>query len=474
MRRRILAAMLATLALSLVLAGTGTYLLLRRQATQTTESGLRREAEGILGLITLLAPNARVGAIRQPRVVEGLRLQDISLLSVGAGGVIRGDLPNGFTAADIDTQALLGGQTLSGRKGPVLWAAASVVRPRGAIVAVLTREPEAPRVPVGWFLVAGGIALAVGTAVAAGLSESLTRPLRQAQDATVRIAAGDLSEPLPEPSPTADDEVAGLTRAINAMAGSLAHARGLERRFLLSVSHDLRTPLTSIRGYAEAIADGTAPDPVAAARIVGTESQRLDRLVRDLLDLARLDAREFSFDLRTVDIAEVVADTALGFRPAADAAGVGLHVTGPGGRGAWALVDPDRLAQAVANLVENALKYATANVWVDLTSSAPELPSPSDLPTVGAPRSADADARWLIGVADDGPGIAPADVPHVFDRLYVTDRRPVRQVGGTGLGLAIVRELVAGMGGQSWAEAPTDPDAHGARLVLDLPGGSRS
>ncbi|MGI8756932.1 MAG: sensor histidine kinase, partial [Acidimicrobiales bacterium] len=405
MRRRILAAMLATVALSLVLAGTGTYLLLRRQATQTTESGLRREAEGIVGLIAL-APNTRVGAIRQTRVVEGLRLQDISLLSVGAGGVIRGDLPNGFTAADIDTQALLGGQTLSGRKGPVLWAAASIVRPRGAIVAVLTREPEAPRVPVGWFLLAGGIALAVGTAVAAGLSESLTRPLRQAQDATVRIAAGDLSEPLPEPSPTADDEVAGLTRAINAMAGSLAHARGLERRFLLSVSHDLRTPLTSSRGYAEAIAGGTALDPVAAARIVGTESQRLDRLVRDLLDLARLDAHEFSFDLRTVDIAEVVADTALGFRPAADSAGVGLHVTGPVGGVAWALVDPDPLAQAVANLVENALKYATANVWVDLRSRVPE-PSPGTPPTVGSfGGTDDADTRWLVGVADDGPGIA--------------------------------------------------------------------
>ncbi|MGI8757425.1 MAG: sensor histidine kinase, partial [Acidimicrobiales bacterium] len=194
------------------------------------------------------------------------------------------------------------------------------------------------------------------------------------------------------------------------------------------------------------------------------------RLVRDLLDLARLDAREFSFDLRTVDIAEVVADTALGFRPAADSAGVGLHVTGPGGGVAWALVDPDRLAQAVANLVENALKYATANVWVDLRSRVPE-PSPGAPPTVGSfGGTDDADTRWLVGVADDGPGIAAADATHVFDRLYVTDRRPVRQVGGTGLGLAIVRELVAGMGGQSWAEAPTDPAAHGTRLVLDLPG----
>lgn len=462
MRRRILAAILATVALSLVLAGSGTYLLLRRQATQATESGLRSEAEGIVGLLAL-EPSTRVGAIRKPRVVEGLRLRDISLLAVGPRGVLRGDVPEGLDQTDLDSQALLDGQTLSGRNGTVAWAAASEVLPRGAVVAVLTRSPRRPPLPVGWFLVAGSVALAVGAAVAAWLSESLTRPLRQAEDATTRIAAGDLANPLPEPPPTADDEVASLTRSINAMAGSLAHARGLERRFLLSVSHDLRTPLTSIRGYADAIADGTAPDPGAAARIVGTEAQRLDRLVRDLLDLARLDAREFSFDLRAVDVAEVVADTALGFRPAADAAGVTLHVRAPATVGAWADVDPDRLAQAVANLVENALKYATANVWVDLGTLA--LLTGWTTP----PGVVDLGAGWAVAVSDDGPGIPSADIPHVFDRLYVTGRHPARQVGGTGLGLAIVRELVAGMGGRTWAEVPADPAAHGTRLVIALP-----
>ncbi len=108
------------------------------------------------------------------------------------------------------------------------------------------------------------------------------------------------------------------------MAEGLERSRRLERQFLLSVSHDLRTPLTSIRGFAEALAEGKAPDPAHAAGIISAEARRLERLVGDLLELAKLDARRFSLDVRATDVAEVVADTAEGFRPAADAAGVAL------------------------------------------------------------------------------------------------------------------------------------------------------
>src|ERR1700730_5178325 len=106
----------------------------------------------------------------------------------------------------------------------------------------------------------------------------------------------------------------------------MARSRNLERQFLMSVSHDLRTPLTSIRGFTEAIAEGAAPDPGRAADIIASEARRLERLVRDLLDLAKLDARRFSFDLRRVDLGEVVADTGEGFRPAADELGLGPAV----------------------------------------------------------------------------------------------------------------------------------------------------
>src|SRR3954471_4336085 len=279
MRRRILAAILGTVALSLVLAGAGSYLLLVRQADRSTESALRSDAEGIVGLIAL-ARQDTPGVIREQRVVRGLRLKGISLVAIGPLGRLRGQMPEGVGPTYLDVQSLLAGQTLSGRHGDLVWAAAPAVSNRGAAVAVLTRSPEKPRSPIGWFLVAGGVALGVGAAAAAWLSDSLTRPLRQAEAATVRIAGGDLSTPLPEAPANAGHEIASLTRSLNAMADALARSRGLERQFLLSISHDLRTPLTSIKGYADAIAEGVGPDPVAAAKVIGGEARRLDRLVQ--------------------------------------------------------------------------------------------------------------------------------------------------------------------------------------------------
>lgn len=449
MRRRILFAILATVVLALVLSGTGTYLLLRRQAHRTTETSLRAEATSLVGLVTTTTTQAQSGAVVQKKLVSGLRLEGISVLVIGPAGVLRGELPDGVTTQDVSKQTIEPGLTTSGQHGDITWAAASAEGAKGSVVTVvITRTSDGPRVPLGWFLIGGGIALAIGAAVAVWLSDTLTRPLRNAQLATLRIAEGDLATRLPEPGVTDHDEVAELTRSINAMATALAHSRGLERQFLLSVSHDLRTPLTSIRGYADAITDGTAAEPVGAARVISSEAQRLSRLVGDLLDLARLDAHEFTLDLRAVPVDEVVTETAEGFRPTAEGAGLALTVV-EGDRTATAVIDPDRLAQCIANLLENGMKYATAGVVVETR--------------VGA------EGGVLIQVADDGPGISPADVAAVFERLYVTDRRPTRQVGGTGLGLAIVRELVAGMGGRVWAESPATDDGRGARFVIALP-----
>jgi two-component system sensor histidine kinase BaeS len=316
-------------------------------------------------------------------------------------------------------------------------------------VVVLTRRVDT-RLPGGlWFLVVTGFALAVAAAAAANLAARLTRPLRDAQAAPRRIAAGDLGARV---AVNRDDseELVGLSQSINTMAESLERSRGLERQFLLSVSHDLRTPLTSIRGYAEALAEARAPDPAQAASVILAESRRLERLVQDLLELARLDARRFTLDVRTTDVGEVVSDTAEGFRPAAEKAGVALAVPADGqGHGPFANADPDRLAQVVANLVENALKYARASI------------------EVGA---GDQDDGVEIWVADDGPGIAPDDLPHVFEPFFSSTRTPTREVG-TGLGLAIVRELVDAMGGDVRAETATG--GGGTRMVVRLRPASR-
>jgi two-component system sensor histidine kinase BaeS len=262
-----------------------------------------------------------------------------------------------------------------------------------------------------------------------------------------RIAGGDLSARV-DLGKHPDDELAGLARALDGMAAQLEAARGLERGFLLSVSHDLRTPLTSIGGYAEAIADGAVEGRDAqkrAAEVIASEARRLERLVADLLDLARLDAHEFSLTPRPVDAAEVVGEAVDAFHPSAREIGVALVLDGAST--APVDTDPERLGQIVANLVENALKYARTKVTVGLASD---------------------NGTLELRVDDDGPGIDAADVPHVFDRLYTSRPAPGRKVG-TGLGLAIVHELSAAMGGTAAAHTL---DGQGTRFLVRIPTGS--
>lgn len=453
MRRRVLVAILGTVAVALLLAGVGTWFLLRAQAPADTERDLRSQAEGIVSLAdplvnrTALAQNR----IATQRLRQGLRLADVAIVLVGPAERIRGTLPEGVTAEDLDAQRLLDGGTLSGHDANLAWAAAPEPVGQGALVAVLTREVTAPRAPVGWFAVSAGVTLLLGAGIAAWLSGSLTWPLRSAEEATRRIAAGDLETRLPEPRSGAHDEVADLTRSINVMTEHLERARVLERQFLLSVSHDLRTPLTSIRGYAEAISDGKT-EPRAAADIIQAESRRLERLVGDLLDLARLEGHQFSLHIATLAVDEVVTDAAEGWRPRAESLGLTLDVAEDASH-SRAAIDPDRLAQIVANLVENALKFASTSVWV---------------------RTDRVDTGIAVQVVDDGPGIDAADLPHVFERLYVARHRPRPTESGSGLGLAIVRELTAAMGGAVHAESPVLPGDTGTRLVVVLPAAESS
>jgi two-component system sensor histidine kinase BaeS len=232
------------------------------------------------------------------------------------------------------------------------------------------------------------------------------------------------------------------------MAAQIEHSRGSERAFLLSISHDLRTPLTSIRGYAEALADGTLDDAdpnerKRAATVIGAEARRLERLVRDLLDLSRLDSRQFSLRPEPCDATEIVRDAATAFMPQAHDVGVTLEITT--GPPLPVDLDPERLGQIVANLVENALKYAATTVTVYAAAHGP--------------------AHVAVVVVDDGPGIPPDQLDRVFERLYTVRATPGRAVG-TGLGLAIVRELAAAMGGSARVEAAPEG---GSRFVVSLP-----
>jgi two-component system sensor histidine kinase BaeS len=446
MRRRLTIAIVGSVVAALLLAGLGTLALAELGARRYAEGELRRQVDAITSAFEATPGPFRDSADR-PRLLGvlrlALRLEGVGLLALEPDGAVRGAPPPGITLEPDELAALRAGETVSGRSGRLVYAATTVGQGDNLTAIVLSdRTDIALGGSVVWFLVAAGIVVLIGAVVASRLAATLTGPLRRAEEAGRAIAGGDLSARVPEPPPGATDEVAALARSLNGMAGALERSRGLEQQFLLSVSHDLRTPLTSIQGYAEALVDGAAEDAPRAGAVILGEARRLDRLVRDLLQLARLDGGAFDLTMAEVELHELVAACAEGVAPEAQAAGVDLRVDAAP---VVVVGDPDRLAQVVANLLDNALKHARHQVLVTV--------SPHD----GGAR---------VTVDDDGPGISPTDLPHVFERLYVARQQPLRREIGSGLGLAIVRELVHAMGGTVGADtAPTG----GARLWFHLP-----
>ncbi len=354
-----------------------------------------------------------------------VQLIDKSVLEVG--GVSKA-ITDRITPADLSL--LAAGQKITGSVGDRVYAAVPVKAeiPNARALLLVTNVSGNARQAVGIIGIASIAALLIAAIAAAATAKRITQPLVAATGAYRRIAAGDLSVRLSETDRAAhrNDEVGDLVRSLNSMTEALDRAQKQEQQFLLSVSHDLRTPLTSIRGFAEAISEGTAPDQQRAATIIAGQARRLERLVADLLELAKLDARQFTLQAREIDLTDLVTDTADGFLPTAEASGLTLELEAE--EDLRAVADPERLAQVLANLTENALKYARRRVVVGARTVRETTGSPS----------------VELFVSDDGPGIDAEDVFQVFERHFTSDRRPTRSIG-SGLGLAIVKELVTAM-----------------------------
>jgi signal transduction histidine kinase len=451
MRQRLMLALVGLVAGVLVVAGAGSLILTRNSARHQATKQLVTEAQALTSESDGAQPLVVLRAVRRV-----LRLTDARFVVVSADGMVTTPPPPGLTKADLDPAQLQAGDTVSGGSGDLVFAAAPVtltVRSRerlnlggGQVDIVLTREVGDLGPSWGYFIVAGGATLLIAALVAWQMSRRMSRPLIEAMQVTGQIAAGDLNSRVPVRRGDYP-EFSSLAQSINTMAQSLADGQRRERQLLLSVSHDLRTPLTSIRGFAEAIKDGAIDDTTRAADVILAESTRLERLVGDLLDLGKLEAQQLSFDIRPTDLAEVVGITAEGFQPIAEKGGLHLTVEVPDHGTAIAATDPDRVAQLLANLIENAFTFARTSVQVTLAHPAP----PGALSVV---------------VEDDGPGIAPGDLSRVFERFYQSDRGPNRQFG-SGLGLAIVAELASAMGATVRAESPLSAEG-GSRFVVTL------
>ena len=334
---------------------------------------------------------------------------------------------------------------------------------------------------------AGAIALLVAIVLATILARVIARPLAHIARGTEAIAAGDLSYRVPEKG---NYEAAQLAGSFNRMVDEVAESQRVQRELIGNVSHELKTPLTAIRGFSQAMTDGILKRPedfAGPAQIINNETERMIRLVNTLLDLSKLEGGQVVLAHDPVDMADVLALVGKNLQPKADAQGISLQrslVAVPPVTG-----DLDRMLQIMTNLADNALKYSGRGSNVRLTcglrrvgdTSAPVTPStpaadggsPPQQTTAthsskraakSAPKAPQFNrpmpdaATFSIGtittayvvwveVADTGQGISLRDLPHIFERFYQAEKSRSKVVGGVGLGLAITRELIVAQNG---------------------------
>ncbi|MGD2206238.1 MAG: HAMP domain-containing sensor histidine kinase [Anaerolineae bacterium] len=337
--------------------------------------------------------------------------------------------------------------------------------PQGASYVLVLAEPF-PVVPVvrtalrdllSRIVWAGAIALALSVIVAALIAYSIARPLDRIAEAAEEIAAGNYDQQLNISAPS---EVTRLATSFNSMARQVKATLQSQRDFVANVSHDLKTPLTSIQGFSQALLDGTARDQAArkrAATVIHKEAGRMRRLVDDLLDLARLEAGHLTLAREPVDIREVLRVCVDRFGPQSRHSGVTLELEVPATLPP-VLGDADRLGQVVGNLVDNALKHAG---------------SESEAGRVVL-RAKQQDGLVICSVTDNGPGIPAQDLPRIFERFYQVDKSRARREDASppgirssaGLGLAITQEIVRAHGGQIGAESV---EGLGTRFTVELP-----
>ncbi len=289
---------------------------------------------------------------------------------------------------------------------------------------------------------AGLVGLAVAVVMAFLISRTIAKPLQAFAGAATAVAEGHYNQKVPVSGPP---EVSTVGEALNRMSADILATQSAQRDFLANVSHDLKTPLTSIQGYSQAIIDGAAKDPANAAHIIHEEATRLNRMVVELTDLARVQAGRLSMQATAIDLGEMAA--AIGQRLSVVAERKGVSLTVKANPLPEIAGDGDRLAQVLTNLISNAVKYTPSGGSVEVTTR---------LNRGGVE----------VIVADSGIGILEEDLPRVFERFYQVDkaRGPKR---GTGLGLAITQEIVAAHGGNITVQSAGRN--HGSVFIVWLP-----
>jgi signal transduction histidine kinase len=311
--------------------------------------------------------------------------------------------------------------------------------------ALVVAEPESALrsrwVQLAWELaLAFGIGVPVAGALVVYFSRRIVRPLEALTAAADEVAAGHYNVAVPEHM--GGSEVERLAARFSEMTAKIAESEALTRNFLMSVSHELRTPLTAIRGHVAALREGVLEDEQSRGRsleVIAEEALRLERLVGDVLDLAKLDARRFALLREEVDMRALCERAYAAFAEEARARGIEYDLEL--GEGAVLVTDGDRVLQIVSNLLANAFRWTPEGGRVDLGLNA-------------------RNGEVLVAVTDTGPGIEPDGVERIFRPFWSGDG------GGTGLGLTIARELALALGGRLELDTKL---GRGSRFVLSLP-----
>ena len=293
-------------------------------------------------------------------------------------------------------------------------------------------------------LMLSGIAAgAAGVLLVSLMSRRMLGSVRRLTSAAQRLGRGDLSQRV---DVSGRDEIAELARTFNAMAEDLERAERQRRNMVGDVAHELRSPLSNIRGYVEAVRDGVLKPDDSTISSIHQQTMYLSKLVDDLRLVAESEAAGFRLDFEPSSMAEAVARSVEAIRPQAEAGGLRVSTAVPP-RLPQVNLDRIRIEQVLANLLQNAVRHTGAGGRIEVSAEA-----------LGSSLS--------VAVTDSGEGIPPEAIAHVFDRLYRADPSRSRTTGGSGLGLTIARQLVEAHGGSIRAESAL---GEGSRFVFELP-----
>jgi signal transduction histidine kinase len=298
--------------------------------------------------------------------------------------------------------------------------------------------------PVNRILVASAVVAGLSAVLLiVGLSRRALAPVEALTAAARQMEAGDLSQRVEVAS---RDEIGDLARAFNSMADGLAQLEELRRQMVTDVAHELRTPLSNIRGYLEALQDGVVEPDKGVIDSIHEDAMLLNRMVDDLQELSLAEAGQLRLERKPVALADVVDRAVEAACPQATAEDLVLSVDVPADL-PLVDVDPQRIGQVLRNLLCNAMTHTSPGGEIAITART--------------------EGRWVaVCVRDTGTGIAEEDLPYVFDRFYRADRSRSRATGGAGLGLAIVKQLVEAHGG--WIEVE-GAVGKGTQFTFSLP-----